>query len=341
MSERIVFVFDRDSPAIPPPTPYPLPQIPSFFILLLSLFRQVKLEHRTFNAPSGRAVEVTTVASNYHIEVNPGDAGIYDRYVVQDLIKEMAAYSPLTAGDATAVRFKVVLLSEVDRLSKEAQAALRRTMEKFSATCRLILVATSPSKVIEPVRSRCLGIRVPAPTQQEIMAVLSAVCAKEGLVLPLPVAAKVAAQSGRNLRRALLMLEAARATAYPFSPGAVVAGMDWERYCVMLAADVLREQSPRALLVARTKVYDLLVNCIPADVIVKRVLAALLEKLPGPQWEPAKHELVHWAAHYEHRMQLGTKELFHIEAFLARAMATLKTPPVAVVGGGGGGAGGN
>lgn len=93
---------------------------------------KVKLEHRSFSAPSGRSIEVTTVASNYHIEVNPGDAGMYDRYVVQDLIKEMAAYAPLVAGE-TARTFKVVLLSEVDRLTKEAQAALRRTMEKYSA----------------------------------------------------------------------------------------------------------------------------------------------------------------------------------------------------------------
>lgn len=31
-----------------------------------------------------------TVASNYHIEVNPSDAGIYDRIVVMDLIKNAA-----------------------------------------------------------------------------------------------------------------------------------------------------------------------------------------------------------------------------------------------------------
>lgn len=31
-----------------------------------------------------------TVASNYHIEVNPSDAGIYDRIVVMDLIKSAA-----------------------------------------------------------------------------------------------------------------------------------------------------------------------------------------------------------------------------------------------------------
>ena len=177
------------------------------------------------------------------------------------------------------------------------------------------------------MRSRCLGIRMPAPSQQEIMGILTATCGKEGLVLPLPVAAKVAAQSGRNLRRALLMLEALKVQAYPFNPAAPVAQMDWERYCGLVAADILKEQSPRQLLVVRTKLYDLLVNCVPADVIIKRVLAGLVEKMLAAGLEGMKHEVTLWAAHYEHRLQLGNKELFHIEAFVARCMATIKSPP--------------
>lgn len=164
---------------------------------------KVKLEHRSFKTPTGRAIEMTTVASTYHIEINPGDAGIYDRFVVQELIKEMAAYNPLSAAETGvgSKPWKVLLLSEVDRLTKEAQAALRRTMEKYTATCRLVLVASSLSKVIEPVRSRCLGVRVAAPTPVEIMGVLRKVAAAEGMALPEPVAAKISAQSGRNLRR--------------------------------------------------------------------------------------------------------------------------------------------
>lgn len=48
---------------------------------------RVRLEHRSFKTPSNRVVELTTVASNYHIEMSPGDAGIYDRYVVQVMLK--------------------------------------------------------------------------------------------------------------------------------------------------------------------------------------------------------------------------------------------------------------
>ena len=51
---------------------------------------------------------MTTVASNYHIEINPGDAGIYDRFVVQDLIKDMAAYAPLDTQHSFKGKFLLI-----------------------------------------------------------------------------------------------------------------------------------------------------------------------------------------------------------------------------------------
>jgi len=81
------------------------------------------------------------MGSNYHVELNPADSGIYDRAVVQEVIREMAeTYTVNTSSSVAAQRmFRVVVLTEVDRLSQGAQNALRRTMEKYMSTCRLIL----------------------------------------------------------------------------------------------------------------------------------------------------------------------------------------------------------
>lgn len=83
--------------------------------------------------------------------------------------------------------------------------------------------------MIDPVRSRCLGIRIAAPSAPEvtrgglcapalsssgcssqIMEALDNVCRREGLSLPKQLAAKIAANSKGNLRRAILMLESSK-----------------------------------------------------------------------------------------------------------------------------------
>lgn len=90
---------------------------------------KVRMEHKSFKANGvSTKIELTTIASNYHIELTPADAGIRDRFVVQEVIKEIAAYH--LADTKSKKNFKVLVLMEVDRLSKQAQHALRRTMEK-------------------------------------------------------------------------------------------------------------------------------------------------------------------------------------------------------------------
>jgi len=50
----------------------------------------------------------------------------------------------------------------------------------------------------------------------------------------------------------------------------------------------------------------------------------LLKELCKSLDDELKHEVVHWAAFYEARMASGSKEIFHLEAFVARFMALYK-----------------
>lgn len=106
--------------------------------------------------------------------------------------------------------FAVVVIHEADYLSRDAQAGLRRTMEKYMKNLRIILVCNSSSKIIAPIRSRCLLLRIPAPSNEEIAKVLLKIGRKESLQVPEKLASKIALASGRNLRKAVLLFEACK-----------------------------------------------------------------------------------------------------------------------------------
>ena len=337
---------------------------------------KLRVEQRTFKFGNSAPVELTLVSSSQHIELNPSDAGIRDREVVQEVIKEIAQSAPVIAraaaadapsGEKPPAQFKVVVLNEVERLSKPAQHALRRTMEKYVGTCRLLLCCVNPSKVrvasasqpervcsachhascllpasllasqaptvifwcasplggvqvIAPIRSRCVCLRVAAPTHEEVCTVLDKVCQKEGIKLPPALALKIARQSDRNMRRAILALEACKLQQFPFSDNQMVQLPDWQLFVRALADDILTEQSPKQLLKVRGKLYDLLANCIPPDLILRALMQDLLRKVPLG----VKHEAVHHAAMYECRMQGGSKPIFHLEACIAKLMSIYK-----------------
>lgn len=278
---------------------------------------KLKVEHRAFKSTSSKALELMTVSSMYHIEMNPADAGNQDRLVVQEVIKEIAQ-SPLI--DSNNQRsFKVVVLNEVDKLSKDAQHALRRTMEKYVTAFRLVMCCNSYSKVLEPVRSRCLAIRVPAPGNEDIVSVLHSIAKKENFSVPPELATHLAESSKGNLRRAILSLEALKVKG-PLTATTRVGLPDWEEFIATLAREIVEEQSPKRLQQVRLKLYELLTHCIPPELIIKKLTLELLKKLDSE----VKYEVVKWAAYYEHRLQLGTKAIFHLEAFVAKFMSIYK-----------------
>jgi len=83
------------------------------------------------------------------LELNASDDRGID--VIRVQIKEFAKLKSLAD-----IPYKIICLDEADSLTKDAQQALRRTMEKYSASCRFILACNEISKLIDPIQSRCV-----------------------------------------------------------------------------------------------------------------------------------------------------------------------------------------
>lgn len=171
---------------------------------------------------------------------------------------------------------------EVDQLTRDAQHALRRTMEKYSGNCRLILCCEFLSRVIEPLQSRCVAIRVPAPSSDDVRNAVLSVCRKENVNMPEPVLVDLIEKANGNMRRAILMAE----TATVQSQGGLIQSSqkvrcfeeqailimqiplpEWELYIKETAQIIVKQQNNEILLKVRERLYEVLSRCIPANVL--------------------------------------------------------------------------
>jgi len=135
----------------------------------------------TISGYSNTKTKVFIKQSKYHIVIEPNSNG-FDKYLIQEIIQDYARIELLNVMKNKKL-FKTVIINKIDNLSYYAQASLRRTMEIFSDTCKFILISDQLSKIIEPLRSRCLLIRVPLPKKIHILQTLLYISQKENIII--------------------------------------------------------------------------------------------------------------------------------------------------------------
>ena len=111
---------------------------------------------------------------NNFLELNASDERGID--VIRIKVKDFARTRAI--GD---VPFKIIYLDESDALTRDAQQALRRTMENYTKTCRFILSANYSSKIIDPIQSRCAIFRFKRLSKEDVFKLIKKIAKNEGL----------------------------------------------------------------------------------------------------------------------------------------------------------------
>lgn len=283
---------------------------------LQGFLKSKNLPHLLFAGPPGvgKTAAALCIAKelfgpNYSssmLELNSSDERGIDTIRVK--VKEFARTKSLANTP-----FKIILLDEADALTKEAQQALRRTMEKYAMTTRFILDCNYPSKIIDPIQSRCAVFRFKKLPESYVVDYLNKIALTEELSVPQDTLKIINKLSDGDMRRAVNLLQSAASTG-ELSPEAIY------KFASAVEPQAIEKIISLALkgdfVSSRKLLVDtMLDNGISAVDMLKQLSSSVIEMNFDQR---IKVHLIEAIADCEFHIVEGSDEFIQLDAFLAK-----------------------
>jgi len=283
---------------------------------LKSYVKSKTMPHLLFAGPAGTGKTTCAIAlarelfgenwrASFH-ELNASDErGIG---VVRTKIKEYAR----TAAP-NDVGFKIIFLDEADALTPDAQAALRRTMEMYSKTCRFILSCNYSSKIIEPIQSRCAVFRFAPLKAEDIKERLKYIVNNEGKEITEDALEAIVYIASGDMRKAINILQMSAAISDRIDEGVVYKATGLAKREDV--ESVVKKAISGDFIAARNKLNKLLVELgLSGEDIIKQIHRVIYDL---PIEDRLKVELLDRTGEIEFRIVEGANERIQLDALLA------------------------
>ncbi len=202
--------------------------------------------------------------------------------VIRDKVKSFAQIAIGSRDNAEGYPcppFKIIILDEADCMTKDAQSALRRTMENYAKVTRFCIICNYVSRIIEPITSRCAKFRYKSLSEESMLKRLQYICSAEAVVAQDNALRTLISVSDGDLRKAITLLQT--------STKLVLAGDELTEDIVLevsgsVPTPVVEHLWSSALTgdvrVIQKAVQEVILMGYPVDQVLQRLLQVLLRK---------------------------------------------------------------
>lgn len=232
--------------------------------------------------------------------------------VVRNDIKNFARTSPFDGAD-----FKIIFLDEADALTPPAQAALRRTMERFSSICRFILSCNYSSKIIVPIQSRCVVYRFHPLNNDTLQSRIEYIAEKEGVEINDDALDAINYVALGDMRRAINALQSTAVLGRKIDAHAIyqVTALAHPKEIAELVDTALGNDLEEAI----GRLNDLFDQGLSAEDMIRQIHRTVLGR---DIRNGIKVKLIEMIGETEFRITEGADERLQLEALIARFFLT-------------------
>ena len=274
---------------------------------------ELKEVEYTVTGYSNTKTKIMIKQSKHHIIIEPNTNG-FDKYLIQDIIQDYAKSELLNIFKNKKL-FKVVVINKIDNLSYYAQASLRRTMEKYSNTCKFILISDQLSKIIEPIRSRCLLVRVNLPSNEQILETLLHICYKENINISFIKLKKIIMNSDNKITHAIWLLEMYKYDIEYTKSWEII--IDYIVYNIFNFKIKNNNKLYNLLKNIREKFYILFITNISTQMIIRNIMNKLLELNNDIK---LRYNIINITSIHEEKLSQGTRHIIHFDNYIIKLL---------------------
>lgn len=257
-------------------------------------------------------VEVDIEQSKYHLIFEPKNSGI-DKYIIQEVIKEYAKKKIINIS-YNIYPYHIVFINNIDNLNENAQTSLRDIIENYSKTCRFILCGSQTSKIIDPIKSRCLDFKVKSPTFDEMKFYLYNILNKENIKISNLKINKIIKDGELNIKKTLWLLQM---TLY----GIKNLELSWKESLNIIVTIIINFKNLNTnilkediVTIIREVLYKIFTTTISGSCILHELLNKIIYS--NEFNTTILNEILQVASNSELRLYSGKRCVFHLEDFI-------------------------
>jgi len=285
------------------------------------LVNSKNIPHLMFAGPAGTGksslslIIVRKLFDDYwrqnYLELNASDERGID--VIREKVKNFARIKSFSGS------FKIIFLDEADALTRDAQHALRRTMENYTKTCRFIISCNYLNKIIDPIQSRCSVFRFNLIPKEKIKSLIMKIAKNEKLSIDDNAIDALYESSNGDCRRIVNILQSSSGTSKKIDEKAIYGMLSNARPGEI--KQIIEDSLSGKFSSSRSKLLDVMLNQSLNGIDIIKSMQREVWNIDAD--DNTKLRMIEKLGEAEFRIVEGSDEFIQLESLLA-SFALLK-----------------